>query len=93
MNVRVIIVSDYVEGFHVSVLTSNSERSWKKKYISRHACLNGLFSAGILTHPETAEARASNLGNKDRIFEVHTQVESEVLSAAGFVERKKDYVH
>jgi hypothetical protein len=39
-----------------------------------------------------ADERESNLANRDRMFVVHTEIATEVLEVAGFVEQKKEHV-
>jgi hypothetical protein len=94
MDVRVMIVSNPDETCHVSVLApSPAGRSWGKGYGSKQLCLNELIFVGLLTPTEVAVSRLSDLEKRDSLLVFNRAIEQDVLSAAGYVEQKSDFVN
>ncbi len=93
MDVQVIIISHSDDSCKVIVAAHKSTRNWIKKYRNKAICLNELISVGLITYLEMAEELESNLSNRHRMFVVHTKIAAEVLSVAGFVEQRKEYIN
>jgi hypothetical protein len=89
MDVRVVIVSLRDESCRVSVVfTDKRAHVWIRKYQSKQLCLTDLVGLGLLTGIEVTDAQVSDFDKTGAMWVIHTETETDLLRAAGFIEQK-----
>ena len=95
MDVRVIIVSHPDATYQVCVLAPEQlpVRSWMRMYDSKLLCMTELRSIDLLTPIEADDALATDFEGRDAVLVARTHTDPDTLSAAGFIEREKDFIN